>query len=172
VADVRPTEAVADALDRIAADGRPGIWIDLLPRSRVLAAAAEVEARAASGAALPLAGRTVAVKGNVDVATLRTTAGCPSYGVVAARTAPAVRALEEAGAVVVGTTNLDQFATGLVGTRSPHGACPNAHWPALVSAARARGRPSPSPPAWSTSASAPTPPAPGGCRPPPTGSSA
>ena len=139
MADVPSTQAVADALDRIAADGRPGIWIDLLPRSRVLAAAADVDARAASGATLPLAGRTVAVKGNIDVATLRTTAGCPSYGKVAARTAPAVRALEEAGAGVVGTTNLDQFATVLVGTRSPHGACPNAHWPALVSGGSSSG---------------------------------
>ena len=139
MADVRPTQAVTDAHDRIAADGRPGIWIDVLPRSRTMAAATEVEDRVASGAAMPLAGLTVAVKGNIDVAGLRTTAGCPSYGEVATRTAPAVRALEEAGAVVVGTTNLDQFATGLVGTRSPHGACPNASWPDLVSGGSSSG---------------------------------
>jgi allophanate hydrolase len=139
VAEVRPSDAVAGALDRIHADGRPGIWIEVLPRERVLAAAAQVEDRLAAGADLPLAGRTVAVKGNVDVAGLRTTAGCPSYGAVATRTAPAVRALEDAGAVVVGTTNLDQFATGLVGTRSPHGACPNAHWPHLVSGGSSSG---------------------------------
>ena len=139
VADLRPTQAAEEALGRIAADGRRGVWIDLLPAARVRAAAAAVEVRLASGADLPLAGRTVAVKGNIDVAGLRTTAGCPGYGDVALHSAPAVRALEEAGAVVVGTTNMDQFATGLVGTRSPHGACPNAHWPALVAGGSSSG---------------------------------
>jgi len=87
----------------------------------------------------PLAGRTVAVKGNIDVAGHRTTAGCPSFGTVATRSAVCVRALEEAGAVVTGITNMDQFATGLVGTRSPYGVCPNAHWPGLISGGSSSG---------------------------------
>lgn len=134
-----PTEAAERALERIAADPSRGIWIDLLPGERVLAAVRAVEDRLAAGATLPLAGRTFAVKGNIDVAGLRTTAGCPSYGTVAAVSAPAVLALEAAGAVAVGTTNLDQFATGLVGTRSPHGACPNPRWPTLVSGGSSSG---------------------------------
>lgn len=131
--------AATCALERIAAAALPGVWIELLPGDRVLAAADEVDEAVTRGAELPLAGRTVAVKGNVDVAGLRTTAGCPSYGAVAEVSAPVVVALEAAGAVVVGTTNLDQFATGLVGTRSPLGACPNPGWPALVSGGSSSG---------------------------------
>jgi allophanate hydrolase len=83
--------------------------------------------------------RRIAVKGNIDVEGHRTTAGCPSYGDVARRSAACVRALEAAGAVVTSITNLDQFATGLVGTRSPYGICPNAHWPGLISGGSSSG---------------------------------
>jgi allophanate hydrolase len=88
---------------------------------------------------VPPGARTVAVKANIDVAGHRTTAGCPAYGAVAVTSAPCVRRLEEAGAVVIGITNMDQFATGLVGTRSPHGICPNAHWPGLISGGSSSG---------------------------------
>ncbi|QXC62854.1 allophanate hydrolase [Aquihabitans sp. G128] len=93
----------------------------------------------AAGHPLPLAGRTLAVKDNIDVAGVATTAGCPSYAYLPPASAPSVQALVDAGAVVVGKTNLDQFATGLVGTRSPHGACPNAHWDGLVSGGSSSG---------------------------------
>src|SRR3954469_6455038 len=83
--------------------------------------------------------RRVAVKANIDVEGHRTTAGCPSYGDIATRSAACVRALEAAGAVVTSITNMDQFATGLVGTRSPHGVCPNAHWPGLISGGSSSG---------------------------------
>lgn len=135
----RPADAVAAAYERIARNGEPGIFIELVERSRALAAASRVEAQLAAGAELPLAGRTVAVKGNIDVAGHRTTAGCPAFGTVATRSAAAVRALESAGAVVVAVTNLDQFATGLVGVRSPYGICPNAHWPGLVAGGSSSG---------------------------------
>jgi allophanate hydrolase len=128
-------DAVAAAYDRIEADGRDGIWIELVDREHALSAAAEVDARGD----LPLAGTTLAVKGNIDVAGHRTTAACPTFGEVADRSAAAVVALERAGAVVVGITNLDQFATGLVGTRSPYGICPNAHWPGLISGGSSAG---------------------------------
>lgn len=91
----------------------------------VLADAASVEARIAAGEHLPLAGRLVAVKDNVDVAGLPTTAACPpEFAYSPDETASAVaRLIEHGGAVVLGgKTNLDQFATGLVGTRSPYGA--------------------------------------------------
>lgn len=136
---MRPTDAAAQALARIDTSGLDGIWIERLPPGRVLDAARAVEVRLAKGVPQPLAGRTLAVKGNIDIAGLRTTAGCPSFGTVASQTAPAVLALEAAGAVVIGTTNLDQFATGLVGTRSPHGPCPNPGWPSLISGGSSSG---------------------------------
>lgn len=136
---VSAVSAVTDAFGRIDADGRSGIWIELVDRERARADAAGVDRRRAEGADLPLAGRTVAVKGNIDVAGLDTTAGCPAYASRPGRSAAAVQALTDAGAVVVGVTNLDQFATGLVGTRSPYGICPNAHWDGLVSGGSSSG---------------------------------
>jgi allophanate hydrolase len=124
---------------RLAEADRPEVWIDLLPFDVALAEAAAVDARVAAGEVLPLAGRTLAVKGNIDVAGLVTTAGCPSYGTLARAHAPAVRRLVDAGAVVMGTTNLDQFATGLVGTRSPHGAVRDAQRPEYVSGGSSSG---------------------------------
>jgi allophanate hydrolase len=134
-----PTEAVEAAYERIAADGRDGIWISLVEREHARRAAHDVERRLRDGARLPLAGRTLAVKDNIDVAGIETTAGCPSYAYRPTADAPVVAALVAAGAVVVGKTNMDQFATGLVGTRSPYGVCPNAHWPPLVSGGSSSG---------------------------------
>ena len=75
--------------------------------------------------ALPLFGIPFAVKDNVDVAGWPTTAACPAFEYIAKRDATAVARLKAAGAIVIGKTNLDQFATGLVGTRSPYGAVAN-----------------------------------------------
>ena len=134
-----PTGAVERSLAAIAADGRAGIWISVVDEGEARAQAAAVEARLAAGEALPLAGFTLAVKDNIDVVGLPTTAGCPAYAYRPTESAPVVAALQRAGAVVLGKTNLDQFATGLVGTRSPYGACPNAHWPSLVSGGSSSG---------------------------------
>jgi allophanate hydrolase len=82
-----------------------------------------VEGALARAGVGPLAGMTFAIKDNIDYAGLPTTAACPAYAYQPIATAPVVQALEDAGAVLVGKTNMDQFATGLVGTRSPHGAC-------------------------------------------------
>lgn len=82
-----------------------------------------VEQRRAKGENLALYGLPFAVKDNIDVAGLQTSAGCPAYAYEPAEDATVVRRLRQAGAIVVGKTNLDQFATGLVGTRTPYGAC-------------------------------------------------
>ncbi|MEV4555672.1 allophanate hydrolase [Kitasatospora sp. NPDC049285] len=130
---------VRDAYRRIAAADRPEVWIDLRPQDGPEAEAAAVDARVAAGEHLPLAGLVLAVKGNIDVAGLPTTAGCPSYAYRPAADAPAVARLRAAGAVVLGTTNLDQFATGLVGTRSPYGAVRGAVDPTRISGGSSSG---------------------------------
>ncbi|MER6670688.1 amidase family protein, partial [Amycolatopsis japonica] len=132
-------ERVRAAYHRIARVDRPEIWIDLRPEEDVLADAEELEARRAAGESLPLYGKLAAVKGNIDVAGLPTTAACPEYAYSPAEDAPVVARLRAAGALILGTTNLDQFATGLVGTRSPHGAVRNALDPAYVSGGSSSG---------------------------------
>ena len=111
-----PGELVDAVYDRIEAYRDPAVFIALRPR-----AAARDEAMAADPS-LPLAGLPFAVKDNIDVAGMPTTAGCPAFAYMPARDAAVVARLRAAGAVPIGKTNLDQFATGLNGTRSPHGA--------------------------------------------------
>ncbi|WP_329215759.1 allophanate hydrolase [Streptomyces sp. NBC_01485] len=135
----RTLSRVRAAYARIEATARPEIWIDLRPREEVEAEARTLDERLARGEHLPLAGRLLAAKGNIDVAGLPTTAGCPAYAYQPAADAPVVARLRAAGALVLGTTNLDQFATGLVGTRSPHGAVRGAHDPARVSGGSSSG---------------------------------
>ncbi|WRZ93921.1 allophanate hydrolase [Streptomyces sp. NBC_01007] len=127
------------AYARIEAVDRPEIWIGLRPRAEAENEARTVDARIAAGERLPLAGALLAVKGNIDVAGLPTTAGCPAYAYTPEADAPAVARLRAAGAVVLGTTNLDQFATGLVGTRSPHGAVRGALDPERISGGSSSG---------------------------------
>ncbi|MEV6767623.1 allophanate hydrolase [Nocardia sp. NPDC051030] len=107
------------------------VWIHRRPDSEVAAETAI--------ATRPLAGVRLAVKDNVDVAGLPTTAACPAYAYIPEQDAAVVAALRSAGATVVGKTNLDQFATGLVGTRSPYGAVENALRPGYVSGGSSSG---------------------------------
>lgn len=95
--------------------GDDGVWITRCDAEELAAASAALDP------SLALAGRTMAVKDNIDVAGLPTTAGCPAFAYRPATSAPVVQRLVDAGAVVVGKTNLDQFATGLTGSRSPYG---------------------------------------------------
>ncbi|OLT28779.1 hypothetical protein BJF83_14180 [Nocardiopsis sp. CNR-923] len=109
------TERVHDAYRRIAEADRPEVWITPRPEADLLVAAKAVEDRLAAGEELPLAGTVVAVKDNIDVAGLPTTAACPEFAYTPETSATAVRRLVDAGALVLGKTNLDQFATGLFG---------------------------------------------------------
>jgi allophanate hydrolase len=95
-------------------------------------AADDVERRRAAGERLPLYGLPFAVKDNIDVAGLPTTAACPEYAYTPERSAEVVRRLLAAGAVLIGKTNLDQFATGLVGVRSPYGIPENPFDPLII----------------------------------------
>jgi allophanate hydrolase len=107
----------AIAADRAHAD--PALWIARVPDDSVLARARSLQAEGPQGR--PFWGVPFAVKDNIDVAGMPTTAGCPGYATNPAVSATAVQRLLDAGAILLGKTNLDQFATGLVGVRSPYG---------------------------------------------------
>jgi allophanate hydrolase len=131
--------AAERCLAAVEASDRPEVWISLVSPEAIRARAAEVDRAREGGADLPLAGLVFAVKDNIDVAGLATTAGCPAFAYQPEIDAPAVRALLEAGALCIGKTNLDQFATGLVGTRSPYGAVRNAVDPTRISGGSSSG---------------------------------
>ena len=116
-----PVSVLDHVYTRIEETGLNPVWISLVPRAAVLVRAEEVTQ--GDRAKLPLYGVPFAVKDNMDVVGMETTAACPAFAYTAQKTAKVVRRLEEAGAILVGKTNMDQFATGLVGTRSPYGAC-------------------------------------------------
>lgn len=118
-------ELTERVLDRVARHDDPALWITRIAptavRGHARALAAAAKAQPGLVASLPLFGVAFAVKDNIDVAGLPTTAACPAFAYMPARSAAVVERLEAAGAIPVGKTNLDQFATGLVGTRSPYG---------------------------------------------------
>ena len=114
-----PTKTALRVADAIAARGDDGTWLSTVPRDELLAAAAAIENRPGART-LPLYGVPFGVKDSIDVEGVPTTLSCPDYAYVPSVTAPAVRRLLDAGALYVGKTNLDQFATGLNGTRTPY----------------------------------------------------
>ncbi|WP_299307334.1 allophanate hydrolase [uncultured Croceicoccus sp.] len=118
---------------------QPAIWISRASPDTLREAARRIDARIADGESLPLAGVPFAVKDNIDVAGLETTAACPAFAYRPERSATVVARLEQAGAICVGKTNLDQFATGLVGVRSPYGIPRNAYNPDYVSGGSSSG---------------------------------
>lgn len=121
-ADLTPLDLAAEIIRRRAASTDPAIFITATPDTALLDAAATLMMRAPTPNSLPLWGVPFAVKDNIDVADLPTTAACPAFAYVPAADAAVVARLRAAGALVIGKTNLDQFATGLNGTRSPYGA--------------------------------------------------
>ncbi len=125
VADYRagrkdPRRVIESVYAHIEAVSAKPAWISLQPLEAALLA---LEDASQSAIAKPLYGVPFAVKDNIDVAGLPTTAACPEFSYIPSVSATVVERLTSAGAIVIGKTNLDQFATGLVGTRSPYGAC-------------------------------------------------
>lgn len=120
-----PTALVEQLADTWEASRAKHIWIHLESKESLLAAAADIERRKRAGAALPLYGVPFAVKDNIDVAGVPTTAACPGFSHLPERSAFVVEKLLAAGALMIGKTNLDQLATGLVGVRSPYGVAEN-----------------------------------------------
>ena len=121
-----PTTVVDLILRRIAAQGDDGVWISRVPDEQAMERAEELEsldeeARRRS----TLYGIPFAVKDCIDVAAMQTTAACPAFAYTAQRSATVVELLLAAGAILIGKTNLDQFQSGLVGTRTPYGIARN-----------------------------------------------
>src|SRR4051794_39223313 len=106
---------IEEVLARIAAAGDDKVWISRVPDATLRAAADALDARRDAIDDLPLYGIPFAVKDNIDVAGLATTAACPGFSYQPNDSAEVVKQLVDAGAIVIGKTNLDQFATGLVG---------------------------------------------------------
>ncbi|MFG1465189.1 allophanate hydrolase [Xanthobacter sp. DSM 24535] len=125
-----PSDTVRETYARIAAHDDPAMFITLRSEADVLAEAAALEST--GNTALPLYGIPIAVKDNIDVAGLPTTAACPAFAYQPSANATVIARLKAAGALIIGKTNLDQFATGLVGTRSPYGIPRNAFKADLV----------------------------------------
>lgn len=138
------TSAVAvaeETLARLAAYDavQPQIWISRIEAEALLDAARAVDARVEAGEVLPLAGVPFAVKDNIDVLGFETTAGCPAFVYTPTESSTVAERLAAAGALCIGKVNLDQFATGLVGTRTPYGIPRNAYNLAYVSGGSSSG---------------------------------
>jgi allophanate hydrolase len=130
-----PAQVVARAYERARSSADPA-WISLVPWKRVKASLARLPAASMD---LPLYGVPFAIKDNIDLAGVPTTAACPAYAYTPDESAFAVARLVAAGAVPIGKTNMDQFATGLTGTRTPYGACASVVDPRYVSGGSSSG---------------------------------
>ncbi len=116
-----PEGVVETIYNRIEAEGLRPVWISIVPRGHAMDVALGLST--VDRHKLPLYGIPFAVKDNIDVAGMPTTAGCPAFSYTPKESATVVTRLEQAGAILIGKTNMDQFATGLVGTRTPYGIC-------------------------------------------------
>lgn len=132
-----PTALVEMLWQRLESAPQRGVWISRLPFERLLAYAEVLADQSPQD--LPLYGIPFAIKDNIDLVDLPTTAACPAYAFQPEQSAFVVRQLIAAGAIPVGKTNLDQFATGLVGTRSPYGVCRNSFDPAYIAGGSSSG---------------------------------
>jgi allophanate hydrolase len=130
-----PGDVIREVYRRIRALANNPIWIYLVPEEDAVEAAEALHGTASH----PLFGIPFAIKDNIDAANLPTTAGCPMFSYLAEKDATTVERLKKAGGILIGKTNLDQFATGLVGVRSPYGACSNVFHPEYISGGSSSG---------------------------------
>lgn len=129
---LKPSDVARHVLSRLSDADQSGVWISTARHDGVMAAACVLDARIDEIDALPLYGLIFSVKDCIDVAGEQTTSACPEFAYVASETSPVVADAIAAGAIYVGKTNMDQFATGLVGVRSPYGIARNPHNPAYI----------------------------------------
>ncbi|HEY2383080.1 MAG TPA: allophanate hydrolase [Terriglobia bacterium] len=128
-----PVRVIEEVYSRIRSEGERPVWISLVNEKDAVQRAASIDVR------LPLGGVPFAVKDNFDVAGMATTAGCPSFAYEPDHSAFVVQRLIDAGAILIGKTNMDQFATGLVGVRSPYGACSSVYDSRYISGGSSSG---------------------------------
>lgn len=124
------TDMALSALNK--AQDAQGCFVSLQTEDQIIQRCAQVEAQIANGAELPLAGIPFCVKDNIYVKGMVTSSNCPGFGDVATYSAPAVIKAEEAGAILIGKNTMDQFATGLNGTRTPEPLCRNSIDPTMI----------------------------------------
>ena len=134
-----PLQAIETAYRRIEAERDRNCWIHVRPIAETRDLCRALIARAGAGETFPLLGVLFGVKDNIDVAGMPTTAACPAFSYMPARSARSVERLIAAGAICIGKTNLDQLATGLSGARSPHGACATVADPRYISGGSSSG---------------------------------
>jgi allophanate hydrolase len=134
--ELHPADVMKE-LDRRIGDDPHRVWIHRLSMDAIRGHVDALQDKDPAG--LPLYGIPFAIKDNIDLAGAPTTAGCPEFAYQPQQHAYVVQRLIDAGAIPIGKTNLDQFATGLNGTRSPHGACRNAYDPEFVSGGSSAG---------------------------------
>lgn len=129
---VKPSEVMAHVLSRLSDTDQSGVWISTVDPNAAMAAAHALDRRIGEIDTLPLYGLIFSVKDCIDVAGELTTSACPEFGYIAKESSPVVADAVAAGALYIGKTNMDQFATGLVGVRSPYGVARNPHNPAYI----------------------------------------
>jgi allophanate hydrolase len=134
---LKPTELIEELWPRLAAEDTHRIWIQRLEKEQILDYARALQGN--DPKTLPLYGIPFSIKDNIDLAGVPTTAACPAFAYTPPRSAVVVQRLIDAGAIPLGKTNLDQFATGLVGARSPYGAGRNSFDPEYVSGGSSSG---------------------------------
>jgi allophanate hydrolase len=134
--ELTPADMV-EVVHALIQDDPDNVWIHKLPLESLREYARKVEEKGM--AALPLYGIPFAIKDNIDLAGVPTTAACPAFAYTPPRSATVVQRLIDAGAIPIGKANLDQFATGLNGTRSPYGVCRNAFNPEYISGGSSSG---------------------------------
>ena len=135
--ELTPEDVASGILERLSNAPDDHVWISQVPSEDLMARARFLQRQ--DMAAYPLYGLPFAVKDNIDVAGLPTTAACPAFSYLPNETAPVVAKLLDAGAMLIGKTNMDQFATGLVGVRTPYGPVHNAFDPAYIAGGSSAG---------------------------------
>ena len=130
--DLKPSDVMAHILNRLKNKDQSGVWISTVNPEQAMDAARKLDNRFDEIEELPLYGMILSVKDCIDVEGEPTTSACPEFSYIAERSSKVVQLALEAGALYIGKTNMDQFATGLVGVRSPYGIARNPHNPDYI----------------------------------------